>query len=259
MKGIFSEGLPRPPAYEPPPAPHPDDVLRTIRFVFSGLMPSIATMATNRHAATSTTAEGLAHIRSKYEKMLVQLGIDLHVHRAERVPREGGLLFFWNQESHLDHLVLPCAIPRPFLSLYNNAIARTPFYGAHMRRTGHLHVDRTDETQWRKSVARAAEEARNGACVLLSPEGTRSWDGKLLPLKRGGFIMAAQSEQPIVCVTVIGGHERMPRGSPIIRKGPVHVVLSDPIATRGESEAHLMDAVATTFRETKAQFSLSPK
>ena len=38
-------------------------------------------------------------------------------------------------------------------------------------------------------MARAADRVRDGACVLISPEGTRSWDGKLLPMKRGAFLI----------------------------------------------------------------------
>ena len=34
----------------------------------------------------------------------------------------------WNQESHLDHLALLPAIPRPFFSPFNNEVARVPFY-----------------------------------------------------------------------------------------------------------------------------------
>jgi hypothetical protein len=76
-------------------------------------------------------------------------------------------------------------------------------------------------------------------------------------MKRGAFILAeAAAPQPIVCVTVIGGHERMPRGSPVVRAGAVRVVFSDPIATAGEAPERLQDAVATTFRETKAHHAL---
>jgi 1-acyl-sn-glycerol-3-phosphate acyltransferase len=120
-----------------------------------------------------------------------------------------------------------------------------------MKRTGHVHVDRADEAQWRAGVARAAARAREGACVLVSPEGTRSWDGELLPMKRGAFMLAAQSTRPIVCVTVIGGHERLPRGSPFVRRGAIRVVFSEPIATEGETEARLQEVVVATFRETK--------
>src|SRR5262249_29426639 len=147
-------------------------------------------------------------------------------------------------------------IPRPFLSLYNNEVARVPFYGAHMRRAGHRHVDRTKEEQWRASVTRAAERARKGACVLVSPEGARSWGGDLLPMKRGAFILVEAADKPVVCMTVIGGHERMPQGSPFVRRGPIRAVFSEPIPAAGETAKHLQEVVATTFRETKARYRL---
>lgn len=125
-----------------------------------------------------------------------------------------------------------------------------------MRRTGQIHVDRTDETQWRASVARAAARASEGACVLVSPEGTRSWDGELLPMKRGALLLATTAAVPLVCVTVIGGHERMPRGSPFVRHGPIRVVFSEPIVTARESTARLQDIVTETFRSTKARYRI---
>ena len=73
----------------------------------------------------------------------------------------------------------------------------------------------------------------------MSPEGTRSDDGRLLPMKRGAFILAVTSQRPIVCATVVGGHDRMPRGSPIVRAGPLRVVFSAPIPTAGHRVDHL--------------------
>jgi len=254
MKRPSSGELPKPPGYVPPPTARPDDVVRTLQTMFVNLLPRIVRLATARDLATSTTAEGLSRLRQHYERILASLEIDLHVHRSHAVPREGGLILFWNQESHLDHIVLPCAIPRPFVSLYNNAVARVPYYGSHMKRTGHLHVDRTNETQWRESVARAAARARDGVCVLVSPEGTRSWDGQLLPMKRGALMLATQSECDVVCITVIGGYERMPRGSAIVRKGPMHVVFSDPITTKNVSESELSEKVVETFTQTKSAY-----
>jgi 1-acyl-sn-glycerol-3-phosphate acyltransferase len=248
--------LPRPPGYVPPPPPPLADAVRTARVALTDLLPYIARLAAGRNVPTTTTAAGLARIRSQFHATLDRLGIEVDVRHAERVPSEGGVLLFWNQESHLDHLVLPVAIPRPFVSLYNNEIARLPLYGAQMARMGHLHVDRTDEPQWRASVAAAAERARGGACVLVSPEGTRSWDGQLLPMKRGALLLATQSARPIVCVTVIGGHQRLPRGSPFVRRGPVRVVFSEPIATDGEAEPRLAEVITTTFFETKRRFAI---
>ena len=80
-------------------------------------------------------------------------------------------------------------------------------------------------------------------------------------MKRGAFILAVKSEQPIVCVTVIGGHERLPRGSAVVRGGPMRVVLGEPIAVAGHSEDRLeplKEQVARTFRDTKTRHALAP-
>jgi len=246
----------RPAGHVPPPRATLADALRTLAVAGTDIVPYLARMASRRDLPSTGSAEGLAQVRASFAGTLGRLGVTLEVLHEERVPREGGLILMWNQESHLDHLVLPVAIPRAFVSLYNNAVARVPFYGAQMRRGGHLHVDRTDEAQWRASVARAAALARAGTCILVSPEGTRSRDGDLLPMKRGAFIMAEAAAQPIVCVTVIGGHRRMPRGSPFVRRGAMRVVFSGPIAAEGVPVERLQAAVVETFRALKERHRL---
>ena len=108
------------------------------------IVPYLARLAWHRDLPRSGDPAGLAMIRASFGRTLRRLGVDLEVLHAERVPPTGGLVLMWNQESHLDHLVLPVAIPRGFVSLYNNEVARVPFYGAHMRRGGHVHVNRTN-------------------------------------------------------------------------------------------------------------------
>ena len=155
----------------------------------------------------------------------------------------------WNQTSHLDHLVLPAAIPRPFHSLFNNEIKGTPLYGPYLRSSGHFWIDRTDEAQWRVQLAGVAAHIRDGACVLISPEGTRSWDGKLSALKRGAFILARQAGAPIVCVTIVGAHERLPRGTIAVRPGRIRVSFSAPIPVAAEDPT-LEEQVAAAFERS---------
>src|SRR4051812_6748456 len=136
--------LERPADYRTPPPPSPRDAVRTLRVAATGLAPSLLRLAASRvvPAPSTCTAGGLADVRRAFGAMLRGLGIDLDVVYPGRVPAQGGVVLMWNQESHLDHLVLASAIPRPFFSLFNNAIARFPLYGAHMRASGHVHVDR---------------------------------------------------------------------------------------------------------------------
>jgi 1-acyl-sn-glycerol-3-phosphate acyltransferase len=249
--------LERPTDYVAPPPPSPTDVARTTLAATAFIARTLARVSVRSVAPlpSTSTADGLASVGASFARALEWFGVELEVLGRERVPREGGLVFMWNQESHLDHFVLAAAMPRPFLSLYNNAVARFPFYGAHMKRSGHFHVDRNDEAQWREAVARAADEVKRGACVLVSPEGTRSWDTRLLPMKRGAFLLATRSERPIVCATVIGGHARLPRGSAFVRRGKVRVVFSDAISNSGDT-SRLQEEVIATFTRTKNDYAL---
>lgn len=204
------------------------DMLRTGLVVMGGA-PLLAASLVSELRRPVDEPSRLAKAQRIGRRALWLLGVDLEVLAVERVPRQGGLVFMWNQESHLDHLVLAAAMPRPIFSLYNNEVRRVPIYGEYLRRTGHVWVDRDDESQWRPAIAAAAARVSAGECVLVSPEGTRSTHGKLLPMKRGAFLLAEAADRPIVLVTLIGGHQRLPRGAAVVRPGGMRVVFSDPI------------------------------
>jgi 1-acyl-sn-glycerol-3-phosphate acyltransferase len=66
--------------------------------------------------------------------------------------------------------------------------------------------------------------------IYLAPEGTRSRDGRIGPLKKGGFHLALETHAPIVPVAVSGTIDILPRGSRAMRTGcPVRVRIGDPI------------------------------
>ena len=101
------------------------DVVRTTHVLLTDMVWHFARAAwqTRITPLTTTTDEGLPRIAAAFAATVERLGIRLEVRHRERVPAQGGLVLMWNQESHLDHLVLPIAVPRPFFSLYNNAVA----------------------------------------------------------------------------------------------------------------------------------------
>jgi 1-acyl-sn-glycerol-3-phosphate acyltransferase len=222
------------------PVARAGDLARTIRVV-GGTLAAMWRDA-RRHQPNTSTPEGLARVRAELATRLEQVRVTVDVTGTERVPATGGLVFMWNQTSHLDHLILPLAIPRPFVTTYNNAVRRVPIYGAYLAATGHYWLDRTDEAQWRAQIDRAAAAIRAGACVLVSPEGTRSPDGALLPMKRGAFLLARTAARPIVCVTVSGARACMARGDVVIKPGAIAIELSAPI--EGEP---LEERVVATF------------
>jgi 1-acyl-sn-glycerol-3-phosphate acyltransferase len=60
-------------------------------------------------------------------------------------------------------------------------------------------------------------------------EGKRSFDGRLLPFKKGPFYLAEECKVPIVPITISGTQEVMPKARFAIQPGTVTVQFHDPI------------------------------
>jgi 1-acyl-sn-glycerol-3-phosphate acyltransferase len=68
-----------------------------------------------------------------------------------------------------------------------------------------------------------------GISVVVFPEGTRSPDGRPLPFKRGGFLLAIKTKKPIVPVTIDGSGRILPKGAWGIRGGKIKVTVGKPL------------------------------
>jgi 1-acyl-sn-glycerol-3-phosphate acyltransferase len=123
---------------------------------------------------------------------------------------------------------------------------KLPFFGAAMKRAAYISSDRKHPRKAIKSMNEAAEKIKNGASVLIFPEGTRSQDGLLQTFKSGGFHLALKSGTDIVPVAIVDSHLIVPKGSLRIKKGNILMNIGRSIPTRDYSKKEmnqLMDRV----------------
>jgi 1-acyl-sn-glycerol-3-phosphate acyltransferase len=78
---------------------------------------------------------------------------------------------------------------------------------------------------------------------VVYPEGTRSPDGRLLPFKKGAFLMAVEAGVPVVPVTISGSFRVMPKGKVRVVPGTIRVTIHEPINTEGYSRANVSELV----------------
>jgi len=162
------------------------------------------------------------------------LGIDLAVTGLDRLDRGTPYVFMCNHLSFLDGPLLMTILDRPARVIVKRFVFRIPILGLGMRFSGYVPLDREGVGAGRRSIARAAQWIKEKRySFLIYPEGTRSFDGKLLPFRRGGFFLALESAAPIVPVSVKGTYELMPRGQWFVRKGRVRITFHEPIPVAG--------------------------
>jgi 1-acyl-sn-glycerol-3-phosphate acyltransferase len=178
-------------------------------------------------------------------RVIELLDIQLTAHGAERVPPGRSYVYMSNHQSHLDVPILYATLPSPTIRmLAKKELFQIPLWGRGLRAAEFIEVDRSNHARAIRSLEYAAKLVRDGVSIYLAPEGTRSRDGRIAPLKKGGFHLALETGAPIVPVAVRGTMDILPRGSRVMRTGrAVSVTIGSPIPVEGRDLAGLMAEV----------------
>jgi 1-acyl-sn-glycerol-3-phosphate acyltransferase len=160
-------------------------------------------------------------------------GVQLRMHGDLPALSSGSCVYVANHQSIYDIPVVFAALPTQLRILAKASLGRIPFLGWHLHRSGHVLVDRQNPGP---SVMRRMEElVREGASLIVFPEGTRSDDGTLGRFKAGAFIIAIDHHLPVVPLTLIGTSAVMRKGFVTTRPGVVDVTVHPAMNTAGLS------------------------
>ncbi|HIZ87740.1 MAG TPA: 1-acyl-sn-glycerol-3-phosphate acyltransferase [Candidatus Coprenecus pullistercoris] len=123
-----------------------------------------------------------------------------------------------NHQSDLDLMCVMMLTSRMII-LTNARVYRNPLYSWIIHRLGFLSVAEGIDN----IMPRIREAVRNGYSVMVFPEGTRSADCSLGRFHKGAFHIAKECGLDIVPVYIHGAGHVLPKKSPVLRRGSIHV------------------------------------
>jgi 1-acyl-sn-glycerol-3-phosphate acyltransferase len=177
---------------------------------------------------------------STWSRMIARTALlDVRVRGAEHLRADESYVFLSTHQSWMDIPVMLGYLPCQLRIAAKREVFLIPFLGWHMQRSGQIPINRGSTAESIESLRRAARLLGGGVSAFLFPEGTRTRDGSLQSLKKGGFRLAMESGLPLVPVTIVGTRRAMPRGSMVLRAGPVEMHIDPPIPTAGLTEGDL--------------------
>ncbi len=159
--------------------------------------------------------------------------IRLEVEHAERLRPDRPCVYVANHVSFIDIWALLAALPGTVRFVAKQELFRVPVFGQAIRAAEHIAIDRANRAAAFAAYDEAARAVRGGRSAIVFAEGTRSRDGRLLPFKKGPFVLAIAAQVPVVPVLVHGAFELMPRGALYPRRGTVVLRIGDAIDTAG--------------------------
>ena len=87
--------------------------------------------------------------------------------------------------------------------------------------------------------------------LVIFPEGSRTFDGKMMPFKRGAFMLAAEYKLPVVPITIDGAFRRMPRTTYNATPGTITLTIHKPIYP-GEKGFNTKKLMAQCYEEIES-------
>lgn len=179
-------------------------------------------------------------------------GVRVEVRGLDRIDPRKSYIYASNHQSWFDIFAILGKLPVQFRWLAKEELFHLPILGLAMRSIGYIPIDRRDRRKAFHSINRAAQQVKDGTSIVIFPEGTRSVDGVLKDFKKGGFILAIKSQQPMVPISLSGSHRILPKtGDRTIQPGTILMTLGEPIATAGLTTAdrnRLIEAVKQGIR-----------
>jgi 1-acyl-sn-glycerol-3-phosphate acyltransferase len=179
--------------------------------------------------------------------ILKTTGVRVAVEGLERLTPGATYVFVANHQSHYDTPIVFSALPFQLRIIAKQSLERFPVLGWHLKRGGHLLVDRQNPdpaailARWRALVSQ-------GLSLIIYAEGTRSADGRVGRFKAGSFLLALQAGLPVVPLAIVGTRGVMPKGRLRTEPADVRLIVHDPISAPGTTTPTVHDARALADR-----------
>ena len=145
---------------------------------------------------------------------------------------DGPYVYMFNHTSLFDTFIVLAVIPEFTGAIGKREQFKVPLWGWILRRWGAVPIDRKRLGEAIASLGKVEETLAEGTSLLISPEGTRSLDGRLAAFKKGPFHVAYNTKTPIVPMTLFGAYAAKHKGSWHITPGRLRVSVGAPIRAR---------------------------
>lgn len=180
------------------------------------------------------TGNGQHRVARLWGRMLLASGfIRIRTEGLEQLDARAHYVFVANHSSYMDIPALLARLPYQFRFFAKKGLYRIPFLGWHLKRAGHLPVDRSNARNSLRSMSAGARiVAERGVSLLLFPEGGRTKIG-LRDFKEGAAYIAIKAGVPVAPVALVGMRALLPMDSIHIRSGMAILRIGQPIPTEG--------------------------
>lgn len=190
--------------------------------------------------------------------MVAVLVFGLRCVGREHTHVPGGALVLSTHQSHFDPVLIGVTFNQRLNYLAKRSLFKSRLFGGLISLLNAIELDR--DRSGLAGLKETLKRLKRGEKVLIFPEGTRSADGQIAPLKPGFLSVARRSKVPLIPVAITGAYEALPRGSSLPLRYPLRVAVGPAITAEQVAElddAAVLALISARLHECHAQAQAS--
>ena len=118
--------------------------------------------------------------------------LPVKVEGRENLQQGQSYVFVANHQGAMDIFIIYGYLCRNFKWMMKKALRKVPFIGFACEKAHHIFVDRSGPSKIEESINEARQTLKDGMSLVVFPEGTRTYTGKVGRFKKGAFLIADQ-------------------------------------------------------------------
>lgn len=187
-------------------------------------------------------------LHAKLFKVFLKLNNRLKIVGEKNVPRKGPVIIAPNHQSFLDGGIVAAGLSSKILK--NSYFFATEEHVKHpvvksLAKRNNVIV--MEKSNLKNSILKLSEVLKKGKNVIIFPEGSRSYDGEMVPFKKTFAILSKELNVPVVPVCIRGAYDVLPRGSRWIKSKKIEVEYLPPLMPE---DGDTYDSVSDKVKES---------
>ena len=185
--------------------------------------------------------------------ILITVGQRVEVNGSLPALSMGPYIYMFNHTSLLDTFIMIATLPEFVAAVGKSEQFQVPLWGWILRRWGAVPIDRSNLARAKESLNVVQDALHKGRSLLIAPEGTRSCDGSLGPLKKGPFHLSINTRSCIVPVRIHGAFAAKNRNSWLLTPTTITVHYGSCI----QPDTQSLESLITRVSESLSSSSIS--
>ncbi len=180
----------------------------------------------------------------------------------DNIPDKGAFVLVSNHQSYLDPIFCGAPVKRHLSFLARDSLFFNWFFGPLISSVNAIPIKRGEADL--HAMRKVINKLKKGGGVCLFLEGTRTYDGKITPLKPGLGFLCRRGGAVVVPVVIDGAFECWPRHKKIFSPGRVSVCYGKAITAeqaKNMGDEKLAEVLTDTLRrmQTKSRVEQGKK